>query len=204
MSAFPWSCEQVIAAMRTKEYKVFEDEFDLNIVGVRTMDIESNKFDDWICIFHLRNNGVWAFYAFQATTDPGLFYREDPINVKGTAILPPGQHRGMWKLGRHRDKYDALVQAREIGVWRDNNCDEILDFGGEVDLGYHGINGHHASYTGTSENVNKWSAGCQVWADIMDFEFAMSLCRKQIEVHPTYTTFTYTLLDQGDLEVLSV
>jgi len=64
----------------------------------------------------------------------------------------------------------------------------------KVYSGFFGINIHHASYSGTSTQVNKWSAGCQVIANIKDFDRLMGLSEKQLQYHPTWTAFTYTLL----------
>lgn len=45
---------------------------------------------------------MWNYFVFPATTDPGTFYRENPLSVKGTAIMKPGQYRGAYMIGRHR------------------------------------------------------------------------------------------------------
>ena len=37
-----------------------------------------------------------------STTDPGTYYREDPMNVRGTAVMQPEQYRGVYKIGRPR------------------------------------------------------------------------------------------------------
>ena len=63
--------------------------------------------------------------------------------------------------------------------------------------GMFGINIHHASYHGTSTQVNKWSAGCQVIASIDDFNTLMSLANKSKKQYGN--SFTYTLLDEQDL-----
>ena len=79
--------------LKDKDYLVFEDDsknFNLNIVGVRTNDNTSNAFNDWMVIFW-KFRGYWNNMIFPITTDPGVYWRENPMNVKGTAILQEGQ-----------------------------------------------------------------------------------------------------------------
>ncbi len=70
---------QIIEVMHRKHYTVFTDPrgHDLNIVGIRTSDTRANTFNDWLPVFY-RFDGRWSFFAFPATTDPGLFYRTSP------------------------------------------------------------------------------------------------------------------------------
>ena len=110
------------------------------------------------------------------------------MNVAGTAIMKEGQYRGAYKIGKHRGKYDALVQTGgRVTVWRDNNRDSTLDMA-DPSEGYFGINIHKAG--AFSANVDKWSAGCQVFANTDDFNEFMSICRKQ-----PWPKFSYTLIE---------
>ena len=54
--------------------------------------------------------------------------------------------------------------------------------------GYFGINIHKAGLN--SVNVDKWSAGCQVFKSAVDFDEFIRLCKMQ-----TWDTFTYTLIE---------
>ena len=82
-----------------------------------------------------------------------------------------GAVRGAYKIGLHRGSYEALVQrGGRVRLYRDANMDDILDMEPEdiSDPTYAGIKIHRASTRdGGSENVDKWSAGCQVFADRM-------------------------------------
>ena len=60
-----------------------------------------------------------------------------------------------------------------------------------------GINIHRSSPTGTSTNVNNWSAGCQVFANINDFNTFMAICTKAKAAHGN--NFTYTLIESKDV-----
>lgn len=186
----------IINTMVKKGYVVFDSRkgHDLNIVGIRSKDMSSNQFNDWITVFYLYK--TWNFFSFPGTTDPGTFYRQNPINVKGTALLKPGQYCGAYKIGHHRG-YKALQQKRSMTVYRDANRDTVLDTTGvKEDIGMFGINIHHANAFRPSMSVDKWSAGCQVFQDPDHFAFFMTLCERAREKFGN--SFTYTLLQESD------
>lgn len=188
----------IIAAMHAKEYRVFESEkgHDLNLVGIRTDDDTANAFNDVVSVFY-RFDGRWNFFAFPATTDPGTFFRENPINLKGTAIMKPGQYRGAYMVGKHKG-YTALQQKGNITVFRDNNKDATLDTDGSEDTKKtHAVNIHRANRVRASTQVDNWSAGCQVLQDPDHFDFLIALCKKARDKYGN--SFTYTLLEEGDL-----
>ena len=189
---------QIINTMRAKGYIVFSNSkgHDLNIVGIRTASIEAETFNDWLTVFYIFDK-IWNFFAFPATTDPGTFYRTNPINVKGTAVLKPGQYRSAYKIGRHRN-YKALQQKGNLTVYRDANRDTFLDTTGmPEDTGNHfKINIHRANAHRPSTVVGKWSAGCQVFQDPDHFLFLMALCERGKEKFGD--SFTYTLLEESD------
>lgn len=186
-----------MTAMVKKDYVIFDNKkgYDLNIVGIRSPDMSSNQFNDWITVFYLSDK-TWNFFSFPGTTDPGTFYRQNPINVKGTALLKPGQYRGAYKIGYHRG-YKALQQKKPMTVYRDANRDTVLDTTGmEEDTGMFGINIHHANAFRPSILVDKWSAGCQVYQDPDHFAFFMTLCERARKKFGN--SFTYTLLRVED------
>jgi hypothetical protein len=117
------------------------------------------------------------------------------MNVKGTAILKPGQYRGAWQLGKHKGEYEALVQRGAMTVWRDNDRNHTLNQGPE-DTGLHGINLHRAGrLTDVDSPVGKWSAGCQVMPQAEEFDLVMCLVRRAAARYGQ--TFTYTLLTEA-------
>lgn len=189
--------EDIISVMQVKAYKVFENPkgHDLNIVGIRTQSIEAEKFNDWLTVFYTFD-GIWNYFAFPATTDPGTYYRENPISVKGTAVLKPAQYRGVYKIGRHRN-YKALQQMGDMTVYRDANRDTFLDTADmEEDTGLHAINIHRSNAHKPSTVVGKWSAGCQVFQDPDHFQFFLTLCERSREKFGN--KFSYTLLEESD------
>ena len=169
--------------------------YNLNIIGVRTPDDSANKFNDHMHVVYKDEHG-WVTRTWQCTTDPGVYWREHPMNVNGTAILMADQFRGSHKIGLHRGKYTALVQTGgRVRVYRDDNKDEVLDMDPATEQdGYFGINIHKAGSHSTE--VDKWSAGCQVFANADDFECFMNIVKKSAETYGSQ--FTYTLIDDPD------
>lgn len=189
----------VIMAMSLKGYTVYDNgsDFDVNIVGIRSSDKKINEFNDLMTIFY-RTDGEWILNTMPCTTDPGLYWLRNPINVEGTAILKEGQYKGAFRIGLHRGKYKALVQAAPLPVYRDRNKDDVLDLVGEPEVGMFGINIHRASGFHTSDKVGKYSAGCQVLADPFQFEMFIRICEWGSVRFGN--SFTYTLLNEKDLK----
>ncbi|MBR9998941.1 MAG: hypothetical protein KFF73_08220 [Cyclobacteriaceae bacterium] len=98
----------------------------------------------------------------------------------------------------HKNKYTALVQDKPVTVIRDFNRDNKLDFdSGREQTGFFGINIHRASASGESTLVDKWSAGCQVFASIREYHEFMELC-KQASTEWN-DKFTYALISRKGL-----
>ena len=187
--------------LKAKGYVFFDGnkKLNLNLIGVRRDNTGTNKFDDFMVMAYKDENLNPVCKLFPITTDPGEYWLKNPINPKGTAILVPGQYRGTWKLGKHQNNYEALVQRKEVKVWRDNNKDEVMDYGQLklISQGYFGINIHRSNPYTESFVVNRWSAGCQVFQKIDDYKEFMELCRESAELYGN--SFTYTLLTEQEL-----
>ena len=198
--------EQIKKAVEKKGYKWFNDDsgksYDVNIVGIRNnapsiADKVTNVFDDFITISYKDENGIWQFYCWMATTDPGKKGVMEFSNKKGVARLVPGQYRSIWSIDKHQGKYDALCQRNgNVSVYRDANknmiFEEIL-----IDSGSgFGINIHKSGRDSTW--VENWSEGCQVFKRVIDFDEFMKICRKAAKIHGN--KFSYTLLESTDIE----
>ena len=119
----------------------------------------------------------------------------------GTAILVPGQYKNTYRIAKHKGEYLALCQRsnKNVKVWRDNNKDNILDWEGEPKPGVFGINIHRANEEGKTIKVDWHSAGCQVIANIKDFNRMMKLANTQ-KTENKGDTFTYTLLTEEEVD----
>jgi hypothetical protein len=187
------SIRTLINALKQKGYKVFEEPYKLNIVGVRKDTTEANKFDDKIYAFWKNDKGEWEGKWWTATTDPGTYYLKNPLSKLGAAILKEGQYIDGWKFGKHKGQYDALTQNKPVTVIRDYDRNAVLDYNnGREETGQFGINIHKAGKD--SKDVGQWSAGCQVFQKSDDFENFMELVRKQKQMYGD--KFTYTLIDE--------
>ena len=194
--------ENIKSYFAAKDYKFFDTpdrKLNLNIIGVRRDNQGTNTFDDFLLVMY-REEELMISHRWQATTDPGKYWLKYPINPKGTAVLVPGQYRGTWQLGKHQGKYEALVQRKPVKVYRDNSKDEVIDYNNIVTLvdeGYFGINIHRSNPYDMSYEINKWSAGCQVFRKVDDFNTFMELCRGSAKIYGP--KFTYTLIEEKDL-----
>ena len=196
---------KVKSVMEDKGYAFFQSGiFNVNIVGIRSKETKSNKFDDTMLLIYKNKKKEWEVQSSVITTDPGEKYLVHPMNKKGTAILVPNQYRGVYKVdvhARHNSKFahEALCQRGNVlKVWRDGNRDKILDHDPEtIDEGWFGIN-IHRSKVGEASYVGSYSAGCQVFKNGTDFKLFMSAVKKSAELYGN--SFSYTLLEEKDFE----
>ena len=200
----------ILQAVQRKGYKVFEGEYDLNIVGVR-MDARlqnPNHFSDHLYVAYMRG-GCWEMFWAPLSTTPGDYWLQHPMRREGCAVVAPQQARGAYKIGLHFSHPGLLQRGAKVKWYRDNDRDTELDLDPEtMTEGYAGLNIHRGSTRARADTdpfsdgpgyVNKFSAGCQVMAPA-DMERVLWLCKKQIATHPSWPElFTYTLITEGDL-----
>jgi len=162
------------------------------IVGSKTLYAQSQ---------YLKDIGKNRILTFTITTDPGTYWLEHPMNKLGTAVLKPGQYIDTYTIGYHKNKTDhlALIQRHgKVSVYRDNDRDDLSEASNVEQTGFFGINIHRASKWGKTDHINKWSAGCQVFARPDDLERVLDVCQfYKVLVNNKYT---YTLLLEDDLK----
>lgn len=181
-----------------KGYAFFtKGEYNLNIIGVRHKGSKvTNHFDDCLVVIYNTATEKNVKRIFTCTTLPGKKAMEYPTQVKGTAILKPGQYRGAYKIGYHKGKYKALCQAKTLPVYRDGNKDDNFDLNPlSIDKGIFGINIHKAGDNSTL--VDGWSYGCTVLSKSLDFNALMRLVDRSASIYGN--SFTYTLINEEDL-----
>ena len=194
--------QNIKSTVESKGYKFFDTPhkiLNLNLVGVSRDNEGTNTFDDYLVVLY-REEELAIINKYEVTTDPGKYWLEKPINPKGTAVLKPGQYRGTWQLGKHQGKYEALVQRKPVKVWRDNNKDDVIDYNNITllsDEGFFGINIHRSNPYDQSYVVNRWSAGCQVFKKIEDYNNFIQVCKDSAKIYGN--SFTYTLIEEKDL-----
>lgn len=190
--------EQIEKAVGAKGYKYFENgDYNVNVIGVRNNlpgKNVTNVFDDWLTI-SFKVNGVWQFYCWAATTDPGKAPMALGNNGRGTARVVPGQYFGSHFIRKHQGKYDALCQKALIRLYRDANKDMVYDESNITDSHNDGINIHKAGRDSTW--IDHWSHGCQVFKRVKDFDVFMKICFTASKMHSN--SFTYTLIESKDI-----
>lgn len=185
---------KIKSILRSKGYIIFARPFELNIVGLRSKSTEANRFDDEIHVFYKVQPLKWHYHVYKSTTDPGTFWLKNPLQKEGTAILAQGQYINAYGIGMHQGKYKALVQKKPVNILRDYDRNAYLDFlNGKPQSGLFGINIHRALVNGKAKEVDKFSAGCQVFENTADFNEFMALCEKHKSLYGNL--FSYTLVD---------
>jgi hypothetical protein len=103
-----------------------------------------NKWNDLRLVIRFEGGKPKIIGSWAATTEPGRYYTEHPVNPLGAARIDFGQYR-VWQVGMYRGNQEALVQTSgPVTVCRDLNKDgrrtgdrrEIGEFG----LAQHGGN----------------------------------------------------------------
>ena len=177
------------------------------VYGLRTRDEKCvNLFDDYIGVCYPDGSTKqWA-----GTTKPGLHYLQDPINTGGTAILVAmgdvpntnyGIYENVYKIALHQNKYEALCQRGNLAVFRDVDKDTNYDYDiTKIEVGsLFGVNIHHAGVD--SAHVDNWSAGCQVFKVLTEFNEFLSIVKAQNLKSYTYVLQNIPKFTVDDLKI---
>jgi hypothetical protein len=183
--------EKVKCVIESKGYKLHSQLWYPNLIGVRDLSCV-NTFNDYFIIIQKRQDRTFFKVYDRFTTDPGVDALVAPINKLGAGILKEGWHKNIWKRGKHKGMYDALVQNIPVPAYRDNNKDNEFDLDiATIDVGWHGANLHEAG--DNSVIVGKWSYMCQVFGRRKDFREI-----RQIIYDSPFETFDYYLIEKKD------
>lgn len=188
--------KQIEQLAKRKGFPFFTAPFDLNVWGIRNPRAHTNLFDDTIIVAYKDSAYNNRVFACPATTDPGRFYLENPMDKSGCAYLRPGYYKGLWIYGKHKGKI-ALVQRAPISV------DRLTFTAGTVinrvtsPSSIIGLDLHPASEIVDSSIVDKWSAGCQVVQIYDDHIYIMALVQKQIKFVKSGIV-SYALVEEKD------
>lgn len=157
----------IIRWMVSKKYNIFTGTKRYNLVYVEGCNADGSLNDDRPNFFNDRRlvievtDQARILGNWDATTEPGDYYTQHPMNSKGAARIAFGQYEG-WQIGFHgkRDAHEALVQVLPVSVYRDYNKD-YRRTGDFLDRGLFGIN-QHWGYDLPVTKVFNASAGCLV------------------------------------------
>jgi hypothetical protein len=155
------------------------------LLGVRSSEDTSNKFDDKIYLF----KGEEFIVVASATTNPGTptLKQFEKVNKAGAAVLKSDAwYYNLWKYGKHNGKVEALLQiGNSVQVYRDTDKDEKAEEQGDLQTGYFGINFHPNTYDlnkASNDTIGWWSAGCQVVNDVNKYKIMIKLLKTEKSV----------------------
>ena len=174
---------RILRYMDDKGYEIFEGARTYNIVYVEGMNTngvpnkdEFNKFNDIRLVIEIVEGqpkivgGPW-----EATTEPGDVYTDQPFRPEGAARIQFGQYQA-WHVGTHIDHEGLIQTAGEISVCRDLNKDGART-NDKVYTGRFEINQHHG-YDSSRDYVGTASAGCLVGRSVKEHKGFMRLIKQ--------------------------
>lgn len=187
---------EVLNVLKSKGFSVFtKGKYNVNIIGVRSKSNTTDVFNDELHLIYKDDDGSVKHHVYKITTDAGKYYLENPMNRKGTAGLVEGRYK--FSLSEYKG-YRCLRQAEKVKVYRDNDKDSDFDYDtAKIDEGYFGILIHRASSRDESVRIGKWSAGCQVFANPMQYKEFIDIIIKSAGIYGD--TFSYTLINEQDI-----
>jgi hypothetical protein len=159
-------------AMETRGYWLNRVPGWINIVYVEganfdgdSNDNRPNAFNDLRAVVSIQEGRPRLLGKWEATSEPGKFYTDCPLNPGGAARIALNQFKA-WNVGMHPGEgipgaHQALVQSGVIQVFRDLNRD-YQRRGDAVETGSSfGIN-QHWGYDFSEDDIGQASAGCLV------------------------------------------
>ena len=199
--------DKIIKIVKDGGGEVFEEKGYINFCGVRN-NKTNDTFNDTLYIYWKEGDVFKCVKTKDFTTKPGKKSIINPINVKGAAIIKEGWHKDIWHHGKHQGKYDALRQdegvTKPVTITRDNTQKgrrdgdyELRIFSDTTEAGYPYTN-MHKSGTPQGNNVNGWSAGCQVFKYESDFDIMLTMSKEASKCGQK--TFSYFLTNQTVLD----
>ena len=160
------------------------------VIGIRNkIDIKSkpennDKFTDTLYLIEQKSTDETMVKPYQITTSPSLaYYGKKPLNPQGTGIKLPGDT--LYNLGMHKMGHGTYVLMAEaepievgrydIGVTKYETYHPVDKFQKQ----YCGMQIHRSSTGAVSPCIGPWSAGCQVFCDINEFNDFIARAQKQ-------------------------
>lgn len=181
---------KIIKIVKDGGGEVFEQEGYINLCGVRN-NVTDDTFNDSLYIYwkDVIDGTFKCVKTDDFTTKPGkkvILNENGNTNIKGAAIVKEGWHKNCWYIGIHNPNspngHKALRQDKNvtepITITRDKTQFgntgkyELRIFSDTTEVGYPYTN-MHRSGDSQGNSVNGWSAGCQVFKNMSDFEEMM-------------------------------
>lgn len=198
--------KRILRYMRDKGYWIARSPNMYNIVyvegvnesGVPNDDLH-DRWNDRRLVIQIQQGGKPVLVVNdEATTEPGRFYTQNPINTQGAARIAFGQYKA-WVVGLHGGKQPALRQAGTIRVHRDLNKDTKRSASDPIDIGdLFFVNQHTTSESLTPELVGKFSAGCLVGRRYRSHMTFLATIKKDVRYQRNNAYMFVTAIIPGD------
>jgi hypothetical protein len=193
---------RIIKFMLTKNYYVSTKPGEYNIVYVEGMNADGtenndarNQFNDRRILIEIVDGIPKIVGNWEATTEPGSFYTNNPMNRGGAARIKFDQYKA-WRVGPHKNQPKALVQVENVTVHRDFDRNGIRT-GDKLDIGIFGINQHHAN-DAPRHDIGKWGAGCFVGRTVAEHDRFMNLIMQDRRYKLNKNHIFWTTIIPGD------
>lgn len=207
--------DKIIKIVKSGGGEVFEQEGYINFCGVRN-NATNDTFNDTLYIYW-KDNTDGKFKCVKTkgfTTKPGkkvILNENGETNSRGAAIVKEGWYPDVWHHGKHGGKYDALRQTqgitKPITITRDKTQFgnkgkyELRIFSDTTETGFPFTNMHRAG-DNKGNNVNGWSAGCQVFQYKDEFDEMLKMAK--FATSKGQKKFSYFLTNKTVLDENSV
>lgn len=169
------------------------------LIGIRDeSNLDKELWND--LVGYVKHESLWLT---SGTTDPGKYYQDNPMNVKGCAHIASNMFFDKcYMIGNHGSgafKHEAFVQVRPMIVVRAKSIIDYLDGKTEVDNGIFATN-FHSSPT-HYEKVGRTSAGCTVVEWMKDLVHILDMFRTtdEYKFDPT-AKVGYIILNKEELK----
>lgn len=201
--------DKLVKFMKYKKYNIYGQTNILNIVAMRTKDdgTVTNKFDDTLYVFYVKENGNWEILDYPITTTPGFLPQtqeqkntgsplELPENVK---VLAFGQYTDQLKIDTFNGDQSSKCLKFDNAAYYINDKRDKYNWRSKLEQGTnHTFTIRKASDIGTVESVYNYSNdGSQVFKNITHFQQFMNLCETQAK---TKAKFTYTVCRKSEFD----
>jgi hypothetical protein len=195
---------KIVKKMLELGYWVSREDRRYNIIYLEGCDADGtpnsdrlNEWNDRRILLEVRQGTPRILRNWLATTEPGRFYTQHPLNAAGAFRIAFGQYQA-WKMGYHgSSQYPALVQCAAVVGHRDGNKDGFRTGDVVVSGDYYGINQHHGW---GMQFVDESSAGCLVGQSIEGHQEFINLLKtdRRYQANQQYQFYT-TVLDATKL-----
>jgi len=197
---------------------------ELNIMGMRNTNTQTNNsFDDKMICMYTDDAGAQYVDVWPCTTRPGRssmtgaggygiailipsaaqYHSDDPSLHPDSRKIPSAGQKS-YDLGRggsNKEERGRPDRSDPGQAYRDSNNDDVFNYdpntiGGCIQCQLHDTSPGRSM----SKGVDGYSEGCQVWGQYEDFQFFLSLWKKQIAVG--VSDLDYVLINAEDLSEL--